>query len=161
MMTTFTDVTDSHSTVQRNPNQLYDRKLFETLAEGEILKCEIYERHKALVNAADSWAEAGTPRSSAREGLKSSYGVGIVNLILSINITCRYRNSKFLPSDDSCQHWTWERVRAVRENESSGNAWENQTSWRGKWRQAAVSMRARNFRNVNVTPSRIVNFISA
>ena len=65
---------------------------FETLAEGEILKCEIYERHKALVNAADSWADAGTPRSSAREGLKSSYGVGIVNLILSINITCRYRN---------------------------------------------------------------------
>ena len=89
------------------------------------------------------------------------YGVGIVNLILSINITCRYRNSKFFPSDDSCQHWTWERVRAVRENESSGNAWENQTSWRGKWRQAAVSMKARNFRNFNVTPSRTVNFISA
>merc|ERR1711978_86323 len=106
MTTTFTDVKDSHRTVQRNPNQLYDRNLFETLAEGEILKCEIYERHKALVNAADSWAEAGTQRSSAREGLKSSYGVGIVNLILSINITCKYRHSKFLPSDDSCQHRT-------------------------------------------------------
>ena len=54
MMTTFTDVKDSHRTVQRNPNQLYDRNLFETLAEGEILKCEIYERHKALVDAADN-----------------------------------------------------------------------------------------------------------
>ena len=50
------------------------------------------------MNAADSWADAGTPRSSAREGLKSSYGVGIINLILSINITCRYRNSKFFPA---------------------------------------------------------------
>ena len=53
---------------------------FETLAEGEILKYEIYERHKALVNAADSWAEAGTQRSSAREGLQSSYGVGNLKL---------------------------------------------------------------------------------
>ena len=48
--------------------------------------------------AADNWADAGTPRSSAREGLQSSYGVGIINLILSINITCRYRNSKFFPA---------------------------------------------------------------
>ena len=50
------------------------------------------------MSAADSWTEAGTQRSSVREGSKSSYGVGIVNLILSINITCRYRNSKFFPA---------------------------------------------------------------
>ena len=80
--------------------------MLRTFSIGEILKCEIYERHKALVSAADSWTEAGTQRSSAREGSKSSYGVGIVNLILSINIACRYRHSKFLPSDDSCQHRT-------------------------------------------------------
>jgi len=133
------------------------RNLFETLAEGEILKYEIYERHKALVNAADSWADAGTPTSSAREGLKSSYGVGIVNLILSINITCRYRNSKFLPSDDSCQHRTWERVQAARENESSGNAWENRTRWRGRWRQEPVSTRiSGTLEAIDVMPSRIV-----
>ena len=49
----------------------------------------------------------------------------------------------------------------VRENESSGNARENQTSWREERRQAAVSTRARNFRSIHVTPGRIVNFISA
>ena len=109
------------------------------------------------MNAADSWADAGTPRSSAREGLKSSYGVGIVNLIISINITCRYRNSKFLPSDDSCQHRTWERVQAARENESSGNAWENRTRWRGRWRQEPVSPRiSGTLEAIDVTPSRIV-----
>ena len=100
------------------------------------------------MNAADSWAEAGTQRSSAREGLKSSYGVGIVNLILSINITCRYRHSKFLPSDDSCQHRTWERVQAASENESSGNARENLTRWLRRWRQELYQQEYRNFRNI-------------
>ena len=100
------------------------------------------------MNAADSWADAGTPRSSAREGLKSSYGVGIVNLILSINITCRYRHSKFLPSDDSCQHRTWERVQAARENESSGNARENLTRWLRRWRQELYQQEYRNFRSI-------------
>ena len=88
---------------------------------------------------------------------ESSYGVGIVNLILSINITCRYRHSKFLPSDDSCQHRTWERVQAARENESSGNAWENRTRWRGIWRQEPVSPRiSGTLEAIDVTPSRIV-----
>ena len=100
------------------------------------------------MSAADSWAEAGTQRSSAREGPKSSYGVGIVNLILSINITCRYRHSKFLPSDDSCQHRTWERVQAARENESSGNARENLTRWLRRWRQELYQQEYRNFRNI-------------
>ena len=47
----------------------------------------------------------------------------------------------------------------VRENESSGNARENQTSWREERRQSAVSTRKRNFRSIHVTPGRIVNFI--
>ena len=46
-----------------------------------------------------------------------------------------------------------------RENESSGNARENQTSWREERRQSAVSTRKRNFRSIHVTPGRIVNFI--
>ena len=46
-----------------------------------------------------------------------------------------------------------------RENESSGNARENQTSWREERRQLAVSTSKRNFRNNHVTPGRIVNFI--
>ena len=50
------------------------------------------------MNAADNWADAGTPRSSAREGLQSSYGVGIVNLILSINITVDIGILSFYPA---------------------------------------------------------------
>ena len=46
-----------------------------------------------------------------------------------------------------------------RENESSENVRENQTSWREERRQLAVSTSERNFRSKNVTPSRNVNFI--
>ena len=55
MMTTFTDVMDSHCTVQRNPkiNSMTGNQ-FETSAEGEIPRLEIYESHKALVDAADN-----------------------------------------------------------------------------------------------------------
>ena len=54
-MTAFTDVMDSHCTVQRNPkiNSMTGNR-FETLAEGEIPKPEIYGSHKALVDAADN-----------------------------------------------------------------------------------------------------------
>ena len=71
MMTTFTDVMDSHCTVQRNPkfNSMTGNR-FETLAKGEIPRLEIYESHKALVDAADNWADAGTTRPSAGEGLQ-------------------------------------------------------------------------------------------
>ena len=95
MMTTFTDVMDSHCTVQRNPkiNSMTGNR-FETSAEGEIPKPEIYESHKALVDAADNQADAGTTRSSAGEGLQSSYGVGILNFKLLICITNVYRNFK-------------------------------------------------------------------
>ena len=105
MMTTFTDVMDSHCTVQRNPkfNSMTGNR-FETLAKGEIPRLEIYESHKALVDAADNWADAGTTRPSAGEGLQSSYGVGILNFKLLICITNGYRNFKSIPSDDSCQH---------------------------------------------------------
>ena len=50
------------------------------------------------MNAADNWADAGTPRSSAREGLQSSYGVGILNLRLLICITYGYRNLSLFPA---------------------------------------------------------------
>ena len=43
-----------------------------------------------------------------------------------------------------------------RENESSENARENQTSWREERRQLAVSTLEKNFRSKNVTPGRIV-----
>ena len=78
-----TDVMDSHCTVQRNPNiNSMTGNRFETSAKGEIPRLEIYESHKALVDAADNWADAGTTRSSAGEGLQSSYGVGILDFKL-------------------------------------------------------------------------------
>ena len=54
-MTAFTDVMDSHCTVQRNPkiNSMTGNR-FETSAKGEIPRLEIYESHKALVDAADN-----------------------------------------------------------------------------------------------------------
>ena len=54
-MTTFTDVMDSHCTVQRNPkiNSMTGNRL-KTSAEGEIPRLKIYESHKALVGAADN-----------------------------------------------------------------------------------------------------------
>ena len=45
-----------------------------------------------------------------------------------------------------------------RENESSENARENQTSWREERRQLAVSTIEKNFRSKDVTPGRIVIF---
>ena len=48
-----------------------------------------------------------------------------------------------------------------RENELSGNARENQTSWREERRQLAVSTSKRNFRNNHVTPGRIVILYSS
>ena len=55
MMTTFTDVMDSHCTVQRNPNlNSMTGNRFETSAKGEISRLEIYERHKAMMDAADN-----------------------------------------------------------------------------------------------------------
>ena len=100
---------------------------FETLAEGEIPKSEIYERHKALVDAADNQADAGTPRSSAREGLQSSYGVGILNFKLLICITHGYRNFKSIPSDDS--------VSIERENEFEQYVRTSQAGTRERTRQ--------------------------
>ena len=44
----------------------------------------------------------------------------------------------------------------VRENESSGNARENQTSWREERRQLAVSTIEKNFRSKDAMPGRIV-----
>ena len=52
------------------------------------------------------------------------------------------------PSDDSCQHRTWERVQAASENESSGNARENLTRWLRRWRQELYQQEYRNFRNI-------------
>ena len=50
-----TDVMDSHCTVQRNPNiNSMTGNRFETSAKGEIPRLEIYESHKALVDAADN-----------------------------------------------------------------------------------------------------------
>ena len=46
-----------------------------------------------------------------------------------------------------------------RENESSGNARENRTSWREEPRQLTVSPTMKHFRNKDVTPSHIVDFI--
>ena len=46
-----------------------------------------------------------------------------------------------------------------RENESSENARENQTSWREEPHQLTVSPTERNFRNKVVTPSHKVDFI--
>ena len=56
MMTTLKrDVMDSHCTVQRNPNlNSMTGNRFETSAKGEISRLEIYERHKAMMDAADN-----------------------------------------------------------------------------------------------------------
>ena len=50
-----TDVMDSHRTVQSFPiiNSMTGNR-FETSAKGEIPRLEIYDSHKALVDAADN-----------------------------------------------------------------------------------------------------------
>ena len=56
MMTTLQqDVMDSHRAVQHNPNlSSMTGNQFETSAKGEISRLEIYERHKAKMDAADN-----------------------------------------------------------------------------------------------------------
>ena len=49
------DVMDSHCAVQRNPNlNSMTENRFETSAKGEISRLEIYERYKAMMDAANN-----------------------------------------------------------------------------------------------------------